>query len=408
MLRWSSRLRDALHQQRIRIHAAALEPVLRMREAEFSTSGNGQFPDSFRWDTLTYCFKLGRDFAFLFKNNDPSALEIQASSPAYGAVRALSGTPITDLSKMGIDVLWLSPTIFISSIALTVDYLFVAEYELVFSERESSEVISMYIYSVSSFGRGELDEPSLAPALFLRHVCAPLPANYFSEVRIVRYKSQRCPQEMIFQLHSSILPHDSPLLPSSEGLWTQLVIDGDAAFGREDLQSLFSQRFHPSIKLGFDLSADQFHGLASIATLSELLVLPEQPGSLRAINLPSSLVDVEDSEDSLFFEYLSLKSLKSPDLSICYDQSTMSSECLHTLATTHSANDVKMILHPTLWEADVEKGRRLLRSYIEPLMSKHSTVETLFVSFEGGNDDAEEVAREIPASVGKCRSANLC
>jgi hypothetical protein len=405
-LQWTCRLRDVLERLGFRIFKRSAKLLSEIREAKF-TCADGCFPKLFRWDIFTQCYNQSRfdPSIFLHPSGDASYLPIDANCASYSAIRALSGTCIADLARDNIDVLWLSKTIFISPIFFRLmTSPCVDDYELKFQPSD----LKFFVYSLSSFERDEPDIPSSLPADFLRHVTALLPVGYFSNVLVHRFRPQRCPLQMVFQILSSVVPHDRYCSPAREGRQTTFTIGAshEAVITEEELKCIVSHPFHRTIRLAFYEDSVQFNGSVSLSTLKEIL---QQPRSLRAINLPRVLVKAEGTDIfSLFFQQLTMNS---SDLSIGYERGLMPRECLHSIVAAYPITDIRMTFAHHFWDHDPRSEGILLRRYIQPLLLDQPGVERLLIRFNYHfNYDMVhgQVLRAMPSILSACMSRKLC
>jgi hypothetical protein len=135
MLRWTTRLRDILEIKKYEIDEDASDDLLDLwytiREAEFvDTDSISTFPADLDWDTFTGLYRGSE----LFIREDSSVLKAIILRPSADGslssamgrkctnelIRSFSGKIIDNPNEERIDVLWLSPTVFVSSFNISI------------------------------------------------------------------------------------------------------------------------------------------------------------------------------------------------------------------------------------------------------------------------------------------------
>jgi hypothetical protein len=219
-LQWTSRLRDVLEDMDYQVNekessCAILDLWYTLREAEFasSNSSGSTFPDDLDWETFVSFYQGKRQIAVedqSYEREDgrrfvewshksirlyPS--EITRSddlSPAMGKaftnrlIRSFSGKLIDDPTDERIDILWLSPNVFVSSFSISIE----SELDLyndfsvaVSTRGNESEMICMHFYSLSIF-ETEVNQYSELPLQVLKQLMESLPSDFFSFVHLNR------------------------------------------------------------------------------------------------------------------------------------------------------------------------------------------------------------------------------
>jgi hypothetical protein len=209
MLRWTCRLRDALEQQGFLTERDSVRYLTQMREAEL-ISPEGTFPDAFRWETLAACYNTtwvadrpGRDkwMVYLWSRNVefPSDCEershcvpaVDPNNATCQAIRELSGQAVTDQTQNKIDILWLSPDVFVSQACFRIIpewgwWHYPHDYQLIFSSRSPETRRTQFcVFSLLSFSREEPGEPSSLPIYFAQHMTASMNLSSFSKVSLL-------------------------------------------------------------------------------------------------------------------------------------------------------------------------------------------------------------------------------
>jgi hypothetical protein len=145
-----------------------------------------------------------------FVSSDRLAPAVDATSTAGRTVCPFSWEPPSDFSESRINILWLSSTIFISPILFCTHHDVLPDYTIGFQDRSKDSFTPCRVYSLSAFQGGVVREPSLLPLLFLEHLTATLPVDYFSNLflRRIRNKLQFCPIDCIVRFLSIMSSSD--------------------------------------------------------------------------------------------------------------------------------------------------------------------------------------------------------
>jgi hypothetical protein len=235
MLRWTCRLRDVLESRDFYVHDNENDrPKLAvMREAEFVTC---QDRDKMDWESFLQVFSGVKNDVTLYYGDDAHTFYghvsvFQPDGNDSHSIRLLSGQAVSSSPHAKIDVLWLSPTVFISTFQF---YLYIAE----------EEYLSFHSYQVRTqprgmpsrtmyFCAGELApfetcsdfsgpnlEPSVLPLEFLRRMTASLPPGYFSTLSLTRCR-HNFPVDF-FKAFIECLPAVSQSQPVDPSMHTRL------------------------------------------------------------------------------------------------------------------------------------------------------------------------------------------
>jgi hypothetical protein len=406
MLRWTCRLLDVIERRGFWIDDfdSDGEPIWDIREAQFSCD-EGCFPAGFRWDTLGTCYSQKVYNAVLVPPNSTGSHPIDPNSAPYRAIRSLAGEEITDLTRRNINVLWLSQNIFISQIFFNIEGYCVDEYELTF-RYDRHDRMQIFVYTLSSFEDGEPDMHSPVPIAFLRHVTALLPIGHISEVLVARDYLQRCPLEMAFQIVSCVVPSDDQYSPTTERGRTTFRIGWPqrAVITKDEIKTIVTHPFHPTIRPAFKENHIRFEESVSLTTLMNML---QEPGSVRAITLPRALVEAEGRNNSLCYDRLTLNSAA---LSIGYEGGSMSPECLHRITTTYAVSNISMTFDHHFWGDDPEEEGLRLHLHVQPFLLAHSSVESLLIRFDnkGYHNELSHILKTMPSVFAGCASRKLC
>jgi hypothetical protein len=394
-------LRDVLERRGFVVKVTESRPLAELREAEF-VSASGTFPAGFRWEAFLGCFSRRGDRVSLYSIGDLGNQTnfVGAVDPHCAlsiSIRSMSGQLVEDLQQENIDVLWLSPLIFISSfdffVGGTVRSL--GDYSVTCDERSNSSRRQLWTFvistSLSTLEGDEHGEPSPLLLEFFQHVTSQLPVGYFAEIDLKRHHRQRCPVGYI-TLFLSII----------QTLGTQTEISGNGTITRDELRHILSYQFHPAMKLEFD--SYSFDKSVSLTILNDLL---KDARYLRAIEMPMELVGIESWRDCCPPCHEEI-ALKSPDLYIHLSEGRISPKCLHAISTKHNPYEVTLDMSDCCEEALLE--------FVHPFMAHDTSIENLLLrshyNKHRNEDDelitVEEYSCSVADAMPVCQSNNLC
>jgi hypothetical protein len=286
------------------------------------------------------------------------------------------------LYKANITVLWLSPTVFISTRVLcdedagefsyycSIEFLLQKEnivrrgQKIVeYTQRE----IEFLVYSLSAFSEGEFDEPSLLPFQFFQHVTALLPPNYFDSIRIYRIgiHPERCPIDHLLQF-LNIVPTGAMQQVEAVDSFTTVILNGRRSITEDELRVIFSYPFHPNVKLEFD-----DYPFREPVSMIEML---RDAQHLRSIEIPWQVCGMDGPEKAAF-EF----SVRSSKLMIS-GWAPRSSSVLDIIATFHNMDDIQI----ESYESDCADQQRMLDRCICPFLSGRLKTKHLRVHLFGG------------------------
>jgi hypothetical protein len=393
MLQWTCRLRDALEATGLLASHGVSKQLTFMREAEF-VGTNGSFPVDFRWEAFQKCcYNKGRQALFLrdpetrFDTDLVPAIDYKCRSGRY--IARLCGQPAVDFSEK-INILWLSPTVFISNEFFVVAGRPASEYRVSFQQRESNELVAYYAYSLSSFRDTESSECLTLPIAFLSHVVASLELSYFSEICFERTRRERCPIDSAVQF-LSMFPQDPP---TAANVWTVCKLYS-TFLNADDLRRILSHRFHPFVILS--LGPDVLEGSVKLSEFLSLL----RESNLRAVQLPHRMIHFEAqawAETYLQDVKFPLRQIdnpndrrplrfreivfKSPHVSICFESPTfeMSFEILHAIVTSMAISDLTLSFSHVFWSTNPYLPQAF-GPYFLPLVCADSLLERLSIEF---------------------------
>jgi hypothetical protein len=407
MLKWTCRFRDMLERRGFDVSIARPYPLWKIREAEFD---NDSFPDSFRWDTLRGCLCDGASASLLIDPSQASGLvppiylylndrqEREAQS-----IRQLCGSPVAYFDRQDIDVLWLSPSVFISAINFELPlpggtgYPKQAHDYAVRLTRENGESFLYYAYSLSLFEGHGFAAPSPLPMKLLRHVAANLQAGYFNLLELgpnFERRDEPLPVECL--LHFVAIVPCTPMSPSEQTDVIHLKIH--TKMNQDDLQEIYSHRFHPSVELTFS-GTGLTHPFDESVPLSVFLDLTRQCQHLRAVNLPRHFVSTEHvhpKHPRTVFDAM----FKSPRMTLFarpnYCWGTFSHVMLHQIASGLGSTEIKITVDHSRRRGDY------LHLCIQPFLREDSILERFVIEL------LTDINQSSLKTITECHSRSLC
>jgi hypothetical protein len=285
---WTTRLFDTLTARKWWIGDSSRE-IEGMLEAEIVPScQEGVFPSRFDWDKLTALLDLeSGGVTFCNTRNDCGGAFrkrlARISDCLRDPTRAGSGQEVS--GKQNVRILWLSPTVFISSCAFeifghNVGWINFCDFCFELTVRRKKKELRFHAFSLSTFEdeqfppRRRVASP-LVPHFF-QHLCGALPSDYFSEIKF-RKSHSHFPAEYFIPLFAVLSAQPKGTLASRP--WTRIFDYSDfkkyEQITREDLEIL-SQVFHSKV----DLTFKGFDHSVTISDLSNFLQGPSPPGSV--------------------------------------------------------------------------------------------------------------------------------
>jgi hypothetical protein len=407
MLKWTCRLRDALVNRRLLPRDAQERASLsKMREAEF-VRGDGAFPNGFRWEEFEGCFSNKQSsFGLLAPAINP---ERRAANILYSrAIRRLAGKPVTDMQAKNIDVLWLSSTIFVSSLSFDIggdeygyQFRVASSYTVKFYDIdcEGRDVdYEVKAYSLAEFEGDDNVAPSPLPLEFLCHLAALLPLENFWKIELSQYGRDDISVDCLLQF-IAIIPPDVPDASDSE-FRLQLTIL--CAISKEGLRQILSHQFHPAIQLAIDTFNES-------VLLSEFLGLFREPRQLRAIEVPFTLVEPPLDRNSSCPIFIDGALFKSSNITMSipsrFPFRVMSHEAPSQVAEAVDANNVNVVLSLfRVWSSECET---YFRSCVLPFLNGSSCLERLTITVHSHWLPAAGT-EWVLNSVNSCQSRELC
>jgi hypothetical protein len=400
MLQWTCRLRNVLERRGSLVEITSRR-MPEMKEAEFVSSKSGAFPNEFRWDMFRASYDSGSRCAIIL-DVDRAVPAVNTTTTDDRTFCSLSWQPLLDFSETGINILWLSSTIFISPILFLPDNdVALHEYSISFQDRTDDSLTKCFVYSLSSFHGGTVRAPSLLPLLFLTHLTATLPVDYFFRLFLQRVKSnlQLCPIDHVIPF-LSIMSSSDFLQVTPEEKVTAFFLLGD--MNADELRVLLSHRFRPTVKL--DISSADLDATVSLDIMVDCL---KNVPHLRAIELPQRLLFTGTAEDSCrMFEI----TVNFPRLSVRVGYGDVSPQALHKIARIHPSNE---IIASFCWSFLTEYRQhpaKVVGSLLRPFLDGQFTSKSLRVTFlrERGKDDSKRVADLVAFEMTSCKSKSLC
>jgi hypothetical protein len=408
MLQWTCRLRDVLERHGVLVLSQEDQARLStMKEVEFVSSESAVFPDEFRWDTFNGC--LDRPYgcevslwAPTYEHSDRLFASFDPNDPTSQSIRSLSGRPVTDFTKGDISIVWLSSSVFISPIQFTTFYYkgLVVDYDVYFHNRAKDSSIQCYVHSLSG-PDGEDQEPSLLPLLFMSHLTATLPVDYFSSLWLQRYQCnlERSPVDFIVRF-LSIMSNSDIRPPAGEKQVTTFALY--AWVTADELPAIMSYRFDPTVTLAFYRCF-----LDSSVTLEIMMDCLKNAHHLRSIVIPGHLFRVRPAEDSAKGVEISVQS---QHLSLRSWNATLSPQVFHEISNMYPPSGITVSF--ALWEEGTRYGLRLISSFFHPFLDGRLAAHGLEVGFgyfHRFNDDSlNRLVERITSEMIPCKSKTLC
>jgi hypothetical protein len=390
MLRWTCRLRDVL--QRGGYQADTGAPRLTcLREAEFvrNVETNG-FPSKFDWYTLNDWFTDRAYFVNLYGETVNGGIDCRCpfGVDAYyeDPIRALEGQPVADGHGPKIDILWLSPAVFLSPYIFKLAGSLLAEYCVTVTQRGGSEK-SYNVYSLCDFGdeNHSANRLSPLPLKMLTYMAAqyrsenpddPIPVG-LKTVSLSVYNCTRHFPRLFLKKFLSIIPHHDPMLQQEKkSAWTVFRIEMERKITADDLRAVFSHRFHPNVKVSFDLDEDRddqskdnpFDESVTMDVFNALLGESTHPFALQ---LPPTFSQTEWTGPSRTI-------LKSPKLTTFCD-GVPSCAPLESFSKMQRVNDIEIFLPSGFFSG--QSRQQLLRSWINVIFAVPS-IQQVQIHFE--------------------------
>jgi hypothetical protein len=371
MLRWTCRLRDALEGgiwEVPDVHGlcdTSKKTLSTMKEAEF-VSSNGAFPHEFRWETF-------KRFWPLHFGHNPSYLILSRRNPGKPDYkkRVIPGCPILNIEKEEIHVLWLSPFVFVSSIKIHENdgVSCFHDYKVQFGEGSRTGAALKYkrrcfLYSLSFFVHGELNEPCLRMFQFLQHLTALLPADYFDAITLKRNcrHPQRCPIGHFAQF-LSVVPRGVTQVPAG---FTSVILVGNGTITENELRVVLSYPFHPTVRLEFDTNRvshcetprnQPFDASVSFRVMLDLL---RQARHLRSVELPLRWDKTQNTESLQISAKITVQAF---NLMIRV-QGRVPSQWLHSIATIFDVEHIHLGF-PGSYDS---RSEHWLQKWLSPVM----------------------------------------
>jgi hypothetical protein len=397
MLRWTCRLRNVLERR------GSLSEIIpswmpEMREAEFVSSESGTFPDEFRWDAFQE--SCDSHLHAIILDVVPA---VDATTTGDRTFCSLSWQPLLDFSEKGINILWLSSTIFISPMLILPDNdTALHEYMVGFRDRINRSSTQYFVYSLSAFQGGEVREPSLLPWLFFAHLPATLQVDYFSDLWLHRVtnKLHLCPVDCIIHFLSIMSNSDLRHVTTNEKVTIFRL--SNCYINADEIGVILSHKFHPTVKLEIDGT-----GVDATVSLDIMVDCLKNVPHLRAIELPQHLLRAGTAEDSARIEEITIKF---PCLSVTMGYGHVSPQALLKISRIHPANEIIASLDWEFLEKNQQRPAKAVGSFLRPLLDGQLTSETLRGTFvrERGKDYSNRVSDLVASEMISCESKSLC
>jgi hypothetical protein len=406
MLRWTCRLRDVLQCLCVEESVRKRTKLSFLREAEFLTPQDQQELD---WESFYQLFNGVERAVTLRYPRDAGMYHVPLFEPDCEigrSVRLLSGHPVCSFHDAKVDVLWLTPTAFISSVHFS---LFLDEeenttyhaYEVTVKPRGNP---SRTVY----FSAGEFSEcesfskfpmpctqPSpLIPLEFLHRMTASLPVDYFSSLSLFRCWD-RFPLDY-FHGFVACLPGASQGR-SREALRTRLEFHD--RISNLELQAILS---HESLR-DAQLVLDDVQ-----PPLNEVNDTLQSFPHLCSFVAPTKLVEYDSPGES----FAANENLKFLELSPIVEMDKLSSKLLDAISSNSSIQELKISFRIWTFMDDLDQISVKLRYLFERVLQRRCSLKKVTVcfcydSFDFGFGDPYEKAIEKCMSIGLSTFGNF-
>jgi hypothetical protein len=400
MFRWSCRLRDVIESKSFQFVGATATRVVAQfssfREVKFSSRDATFLADLPRWEKFLECYPRAARRASFYgagyhADDKTSVPALDHDSWASRDAWAECGEPLTNLKRQKFDVLWLSTKIFISTLEFVKDDKVLSDFRVSAAGGELDEFFHFFAYRLSSFEDDVSDQPSSVVFEFLRTLASTLPATYFKQLHLVWNSRERVPSDFLSQF-LAIIPHDARLTSIKGEEWTRIILRGD--INCDDVRLALSHPFHPTTELS--LKSTTFDESVS---LGDFFMRLRKSSYLRAIELPSDLIEANDSGDSLSFNELIFKSSRQ---TIRYT-GQVSCAMLRTISTFLLVNDLVVDFHRV---TDLSMIRK---SYFDSCFHGISTLERLVFCLPlWDREQTEAVTKALSETVSSFGPTSLC
>jgi hypothetical protein len=388
MLRWTCRLRTAFEERGFLLSDADSVLLSKINEAEF-VDPKQAFPHEFRWETFCSSFRYGPyygDRAVTLEYPSADAVDRRGLVPAVNTRSPTSpyGMPINNLGKRDIDVLWLSPTVFISVVKFLIANQMIHDYEVTVG------CTTCFITQLPAFDQVAFEKPSSLPIFFFQHLA---PSAHCLTFARNRFHPKRLPESYMGSLFT--------VFPTGK----RIVLNGP--INSDELRVVLSLPFHQLDTLSF--SDDPLDDSVSLDVLMELL---KTAHDLHRIELPWQMFYDESEE----LEDVRLKiKVDSPALSMTYEfKASPTYNALNAISRIHQAGDsTRFHIHVDgLWEGE---NVALATSVVHPFLDGLVTLENLQIQFRDEETDGRpepnvvhQVIQALASAMISCRSKHLC
>jgi hypothetical protein len=330
MLQWTCRLRDAIESNPCLAGNDQTIDLSLMKEAELvypccDESSDFVFPSELLSMEFANAFLRQKQVAIKY---EPGYFTVQRScfpvDPLSESIRAKAGQRITDLTQERIDVLWLSPRVFMSSIEFHFELdggmVCLGSYSVEFHRQTPRGHLFFESYTLDIFENASVETfqaallgqiervTSVLPLNLLRQMTPLLPENYFSEISLARV-AREFPL-LFFRRFLDCIPYPAAArTPPRKSVCAEECFKVTFPFQltRFELQEMASYRFHPSVRAEFDV----FGAFAPSVPLNVANDLFRECSYLKSVSVPRELAVFEGTGASFAaagrFDYMELE-----------------------------------------------------------------------------------------------------
>jgi hypothetical protein len=401
MLRWTTRLRDMLESMDYQVNDedpsdALLDLWYTLREAEFVDQSTIAFPEDLDWETFVgfyrTCGRMNEGNSFAAFTGEQKSIELYNPdydpeycnlSPAMDReftnelVRSFSGKDIDNPSGERIDVLWLSPDIFVTAFDLTAhseDYVLGSIYFVkLCTHQDASNLICLYFYSTSIFETGRLDVSDV-PLKFLQKITEPLPPDFFSFVHLYRDADAGDGRDQFpssyftrffFMIQNEM--HATSGCTDRRDKRVDLLLPPD--LDEEELELILEHPFHPAMSLIFDKDSPFDESLS----IDDANLLLRHSPYVRSVHIPSVLVDYHPRQESFAIS----ESLRCVVLPLFGDMN-VDRMLLDSLSLNRHIEQLELRLHSRLIDRE---DLRMIGHLFQRIFNDQCCITTLLIDF---------------------------
>jgi hypothetical protein len=371
-----------------------------IREAEFThtdTDSGSPFPADLDWDTFMTFYSVGELFredhsceppvrksiVLSPSERDPCLCSVMCRKSTNRLIRSFSGKVIDDLSHERIDILWLSPSAFVSSIDIciaTEEFCLRCDYSIMISTHQDSDgVIFLNFYSFSTFENIALQYSDL-PLQFFQKITASQPADFFSFFNLDR-ESNSDVVDVFGPFPIDFCKTFLSIVSSCSRSAKKTTLLLPSELNTDELQVILGHCFDSLLTLAFHCD-NPFADSVSRDVVNNLLWECHVP----SLHFPTGMTSFRSEHES----FAANCSLQSVTLSVDVDNETLDEKMMGALSQNRSIQQVELWAHSSLRlsnaddameedddDDDDDCGMADLREFLLEVFSRESYIKTL-------------------------------